>query len=233
MSLPILVNTDFTNGADRISQNADTTTQLNDYISTFENRYIKSLLNDLMFTEIRDNVTLHSKYTALINGVDWLDDDGDLHVLEGFKKALKGFIYYHFVGDNFMSTPVGNVRNSPEISTQVTTGQNTQICNNRFNAGIDYYLQCLDFVLNYDKIYEDINSSVESPAGTFTIAVDSTLYLETGDTVTISGVDYVIANLIADTSFEITATAGTVFSGSFFYQPFKDANLYNISKEWL
>lgn len=233
MSLPILLNTDFANGATRISQNADTTTQLRDYISTFENRYIKSILNDLMFSEIRDNGPIHSKYTALINGVDWTDSDGDFHVLEGLKSAMKGFIYYHFVGDNFNSTPVGNVRSLPEISQQVTTGQNTQICNDRFNEGIRIYEQCLDFVSYYDKIYEDIDSSVESPAGTFTIACGSTLYLEDGDTVTISGVDYVVSSLIVDTSFVITATAGTVFSGQFFYEPFKEANLYTISRNWL
>ena len=233
MSLPILLNTDFVNGSTRISQNAEVTTQLTDYISTFENRYIKSLLNDLMFTEIRDNGTLHSKYTALIEGVDWIDTEGDLNVLEGFKSALKGFIYYHYVGDNFSSTPVGNVRSLPETSQQVTTGQNTQIAFSRFNEGVSFYRQCVSFVSFYNKINEDIDSSVESPAGTFTISCGSTLHLENGDTGTLSGVNYVVAAVIANTSFVITATAGTVFSGAFYYEPFKEANLYNIKREWL
>ena len=231
MSLPILLNTDFTNGSTRISQNVDVTTQLNDYISTFENRYIKQLLNDEMFIAIRDGS--HSKYTALINGVDWTDSDSEVHVLVGLKEALKGFIYFHYVGDNFNSTPVGNVRSLPEVSQQVTSGQNTQISFRRFNEAVNYYRECVSFCSYYSKIDEDINSSVESPAGTFTIAVDSTLYLETGDTVNIGGVDYVTANVVTDTSFEITATAGTIFSGSLSYQPFKDANLFNIDKAWL
>jgi len=233
MSLPILLNTDFENGATRITQNIDVTTQLSSYISTFENRYIKSILNDEMFTKIRDNETLHSKYTALIDGVDYTDADGCLIVLEGLKLALKGFIYYHYVGDNFNSTPVGNVRSLPEISQQVTTTYNLQIAHLRWNEGVTFYRKCISFVNFYERIDEAIVSSVESPAGTYTISCASTLYLEDGDTVTLEGVDYVVSSLVANTSFVITGAAGLVFTGEFYYEPFKDANLYNINKEWL
>lgn len=233
MSLPILVNTDFTNGPFRVSQNADVTTQLNAYISEFERHYILILLNAAMYAEIRDNSPIHSKYTDLINGAEWTDSDGDTYTFRGLKHALKYFVYYHYVGDNFNSTPVGNVRNLPETAQQVTEGQNTQIAFNRFNTGVDYYNECKEFVDYYERIDEDIVSAVESPAGTYTVTVASTKYLEDGDTITYNNTEYTVSSVVTDTSFVITGAAGLTIEGSFYYEPFKDANKDIILSAWL
>jgi len=232
MSLPILLSTDFLTGSTLISQNAQTTTQLTAYIAEFEDRYIKDLLNDEMFIAMRDGT--HAKYTALTDGVDWTDDDDTVHRLTGLKTALLQFVYYHFVSDAFMSTPVGNTKNAAELSTMVANGNNQQIVFKRFNEGINYYNECRDFVNFYQNMDEVITGSTESPSGTYAITVASTLYLDTGDTITLGGVNYVVSSVVVDTGFTITGDAGLSLNGlTYTYTPFYLPNLTLIKDAWL
>lgn len=233
MSLPVTTTTDYTSGSVKISTTRFGADDLTTYITEWEQKYIKLLLNGLMFSEIRDQSPLHTKYTALINGVDWLDDDGDTHVLRGLKEALTRFVYYHFGRDYFLATVIGKGRNLNENATNLTAGENQQVVNSRFNEGVNMYDECLDFVSFYQDVEGSITNVVEAPAGTYTVDTPSTLYLDNGDTVTINNVDYVTSSLIVNTSFVITGDAGLDLGDSYTYEPFDEPNLTILKMAWL
>jgi len=236
MSLPITVPaTDYVSGSVKISTTRFQADDLTTVITEWEQYYIKVLLDDLMYTEIRDNVTLHSKYTALIDGVTWVDDQSTpkTHVLRGLKEALRRFCYWHYQRDYFLNTVIGDARNLNENATNLTPSEQTQYNNLRYYEGVDIYDQCRAFVDFYEKITGSITSSVESPAGTYTISTPSTLYLEDGDTITLEGVDYVVGTVIANTSFVISGDAGLTFGDSYIYQPFFEPNLTKLDLPWL
>ncbi len=233
MSLPITTTADYTSGTIKISTTRFDATELTEYITEYEAPTIKALLDDLMYIDIRDGSPLHSKYTALIDGVDWTDDEGDTHVLRGLKEVLKRFVYWHFNSDDFIETVIGKARNLNENSDNLSMGTNNQVINRRYNQGVDRYNECMDFVSFYQDLTGTITSDVEAPAGTYTIQTPLTLYLEDGDTVTINGVDYVVGSLVADTSFVITGDAGLTLGTEYTYTPFEDPNLTIISRQWL
>lgn len=233
MALPITTTADYTSGTIKISTTRFDATELEAYITEWEAPTIKDLLNDEMYIDIRDDSPLHSKYTALINGVDWTDDDGDVHVLRGLKEVLKRFVYWHFNSDDFIETVIGKARNLNENADNLSMGTNNQVINRRYNQGVDRYNECMDFVSFYQDLTGTITSDVEAPAGTYTIQTPLTLYLEDGDTVTINGVDYVVGSLVADTSFVITGAAGLTLGTKYTYAPFDDPNLTIISRQWL
>ena len=91
MSLPILTPADFT-GVLAISQNSFKEEKLQEYITTYESKYLRELLSEEAYRDIRDQSPLDQKYIDLINGVDWVDDDGDQRNSRGLKEQLKYLI---------------------------------------------------------------------------------------------------------------------------------------------
>jgi len=230
--LPILSALDFEDGITRISQNGSTTTQLDAYISEIEPISIKRLLNSLMLSEIMAQATLSEKYNDLINGVEWFDNDGNQYSSDGLKEALRYFVYYQFMGDNFISTPIGNTQSTPELSTQLQRGVNAQIVRQRFNRGVDIYNDVVLFiVLHTDMPLEILSESFNS--GIYTLGVDSTKYLYDGDIITLGNNNYIVSNVVQDVSFDITEVSGLTFIGDVFkHSPFRGAKLEIIDKQW-
>jgi len=234
MSLPILTPSDFT-GPLRISQNQFADDRLALYITEWESYYLRCLLNDEAYNEILAQSPLEEKYTDLINGATWTDSDGDIRVSTGLINVLKHFVYYRYMADNWLNTPVGITQNKNENSTRATDGMNAAIIKNKHNRGVDIWLnEVLPFISEYQDLRQDITGFTDDGGGLYTILTASTKYLADGDIVSISNDDYTVANLVTDTSFEITASgAGLTFSGYFIYEPYKDYNLPILQTAWL
>lgn len=235
MGLPITAPADYI-GPVNISQAQFKANDLKDYITEFEPQYLRDVLNDLIFSEISAQPTLEKKYTDLIDGVTYINDEGDTVINKGLKSALKYWIYYHFVSDNFINSGTGNTINHNENSNIVPSGANTQIAYSRWNEGVRIY-ECdiFPFIQFYSSISTVITSSVDNGGGNYTINLPSTLYLVDGDTVTINGIDYIISTLVANVSFDISGAAlGLDFAGdSVIYEPFANISFNNFGRAWL
>lgn len=233
--LPILTPADFV-GPYKISNNQFTEDILEQYITDYEQYYIKKLFSDQAYIDISTQDPLQQKYLDLINGVTWFDSTADENkVLQGFKKMLVRLVFYHWKADNFQESPVGSTQNLNENSTRVSDGANRANINRIYNQAIEIYCnELIQFIIEYDSIQEPILSFVDEGAGLYTINVSETTYLADGNIVSIGGVEYTVSNVTADTSFQInTGTPGESFTGNVYYEPFKDFNLPKLSTAWL
>ncbi|MDX5586503.1 MAG: hypothetical protein QNK20_16575 [Aureibaculum sp.] len=234
--LPILTPSDFI-GVYAITQNDFKETDIQDYINTLEEQYIRQLLSDEAYHDISTQNPLSQKYIDLIDGVNWVDDCDVKRINKGLKEVLKYFIYYHYVGDNFAQTVTGNnSMPSSENAVHLANGKNTQIANNRYNRGLDLYTcDIAPFVVENDYKSTTVVNSIDN-TGTYTLTCEDITYMQDGDEVTVNNTVYTASNV--DTglkTFDITeATVGLIFNDAKVnYEPFEDYNLPNLKKEWL
>ena len=222
MSFPITVPADYV-GYLAISKNPFKEDKFEAYIAKAEPDIIKYLLNEQAFIEIRDASVLPERYDDLINGTGWTDTQGDSRNLTGLKTILLHFIYYRFVADNWQHTITGTTQNKNENSEKFPDGANKQAVYNRYNYGIDlYYDELIPFISEFMKITENITGFVDNGGGSYTIQTASTKYLADGDIINYDNVEYVVSNVVTDTSFDInTGVAGQTISGTYYYQPYK------------
>jgi hypothetical protein len=226
MALPITDKTDYT-GVVKIT--TQTGSQLTEFITEFEMFYIRMLLNDQVFNDINTLPNpLPQKYLDLINGVNYTNEDGDFVAYQGFKRVLLRMIYGEFLSKNFQASISGNVRSFNENS-EVLVPENSVVVALKFNEGIRIYEQEVwAFLDEFRELDEEITSSSEV-AGTYTLGVASTRYLDNGFTVTIGDTDYVVANVVTDTSFDITDVTGKDFTGlTVKYEPFYEIEFINV-----
>ena len=216
MALPITIKTDY-KGKIRISTAKGT--QLDEYITEYERKYLKMLLNVECYNDIKDTDPLSQKYLDLINGVQYTNDNGDLVDFEGLKKILLRFIYAEYVSDNFQTSIGGNVSSINENSTVLKAG-NTTIISQRYNEAVDRLCGLYEF-LEEHKLYNPEITQANSNGTTTVVSVASTKYLYDGDTVTINDVDYVVSNVVTDVSFDVLAGFFVVNAGDDLkYKPF-------------
>lgn len=152
----------------------------------------------LFIAGLAETPTVHAKWTALKNGADQC---------RGVKKMLKYFIYAEWINTgNYINTVSGMSSNQAENATALTPGQIAQLYDNAYNKGVAIYKEVADWI-------DEINSSEEitSVVG-LTVNTADTKYLVNGDTVTIGGEDYVIGDLVADTSFTTSTSVGNATS---------------------
>lgn len=220
MALPVIDITNFT-GWTKIAGNQFRDDKLTEYITLFKEEYLRKILGDSAFLDILN--TAKTKWTDLLNGVDYVDIDGDNRRNDGLVDQIVKFIYFEFIRDNFSSSQVGKVKAVNENSTILNGDEVGALVRSRYNSGVRVLHGSLfDFLENYETIIEPITGFVDNADNTYTINVASTLYLDNGDEVNIGGTDFVISGLIVDTSFVITAgSIGLSFSGNAIWEPYE------------
>lgn len=236
MSLPITAPADYI-GYLAVSKNQFKEDKFEEYITKFEKYYLKCVLSDQAYIDVRDQSSLDQKYLDLINGVDWVDvsDNDKNKVLTGFKTMLLHFIYYHYVADNWQHTVTGTTQNYNENSKRLPDISNKQAVYNRYNYGVDlYYSELIPFITEFKKITEDITGFIDNGGGSYTIQTASTKYLVDGDAITYNNTKYTVSNLVANVSFDInTGVAGQTISGKYYHEPYYQYNLPTIGRSWL
>lgn len=218
MSLPITTKEDY-KGRVRISTQKGS--QFDEYIAYFERYYLKTLINVETYNGIKDNDPLQQKYIDLIDGVQYVDDCGDLIDFEGLKPVLLRFIYSKYNSDNFQTSIGGNVSSSNENSS-VLKAENTIIVAQRYNEAVDMYK---NDVYKFLKEFECIEKSIENDiqgAGFHIIFVDETKYIYTGDKVTIDNTEYNVIDVPNSTEIHINyiGTSGDFNGKNVSWKPF-------------
>ena len=220
MAIPVIDIASF-KGWLKVSGNQFKDDKLLEYVSLFEEEYMRRILGDGAFLEI-GNLDLQ-KWTDLMEGVDYINLDGDNKRNTGITDQLIKFIYFEFIRDNFASSQVGKVKSSNENSSLLTGDEVGAVVRARYNSAVRALHESIFlFLENYEQIDEPITGFVDNADNTYTINAAKTLYLVDGDTVTIQGTEFVISGLVVNTSFVIDAGAvGLSFSGNVTYKPYE------------
>lgn len=150
---PILTTSDFV-GSLTLSKNSLQEENLTAFIEETEKELTLNMLGSEIFIGLRD--TDESKYTDLIDGVDYTDSNGKVNVMKGFKAVLKQLVWALWIKDNWQNTPVGNVKGLNENSSDVDNNQTKSIMYERYNTGIDLFnTNILPFLLFKTDDYGD------------------------------------------------------------------------------
>jgi hypothetical protein len=222
----MLSATDFV-GEFKLSQNAYDVTEINMFITQFEELYLRDLLGDNLYKDFIAGLaagTVLQKWTDLQDGCYYkiIDDENSTETndifqvkFEGVKKMLKYFIWFEYVNKNQQKhTIAGQVVSNTENGTMVSGIDLTKNLINMYNKGVDIYNQAIDF-LTVQNDYTDIVSIV----GTLVTTI-RTKYLANADTVTINSTTYTIGTLSADVSFVTNVAASGTTWQKYFYPNF-------------
>lgn len=230
MPLPVIAYSDFI-GWIKISANTFKQGFLQEYIDDFLDKYLSEVIGDDAFSQIQDDSVPLQKWTDLIEGRMYTDSSGIVRKWEGLTGALKKFIYFEFIRDNFTNTQVGKVKPNNENSENVGNGEIANIARSRYNSASMVTRDPLNSYLEaFNELSEEITSFIDNSDDTYTINVASTEYLYDGDTVTIDNVEYVVSNVVVNTSFGIDAgQIGLSYSGASSWKPYEDVLYCPIS----
>lgn len=221
MPLPIIGLSNFI-GWLKISANQFKETRINDYVTLFLEDYLRDILGDAAFIDIVNNTK--TKWTDLLDGVDYVNEDGKNRRNYGITEQLVKLIYFEIVRDDFSSSQVGKIKANNENSVVLTGDEQSIIAMQRRNSAVRKLQGSVhDFLDNYEEIKEPITGFIDNADNTYVIQLASTKYLDNGDIVEILGVEYTISGLIVDISFIIDAGAtGLSFSGNAVWHPYED-----------
>jgi hypothetical protein len=116
----ILIDADDFVGKWAIAQDDYSTDRIDEYITTFEKKYLVELLGvelfDLFQADLVAQVPQTAIYISIFNEF-YIDDGSCVFHSEGMKKMLLGMIYFQYVRDNdIKQTPSGTFKNTSELA---------------------------------------------------------------------------------------------------------------------
>lgn len=226
MALPIIYANSF-KGIKKLFSDQSVSDLIEDVAADVVDEWVKLILSDAAFIDIRDNNKY--KWNDLLDGVDWVDSSDIKRTHKGLTDVLRCITYFEYtknpIQHNSSGFTVHKGANSEIADTAAIYAKSSGVYNDGSQS-----LNCeiYPFIEFYSSITTPINSFVDNGLESYTILTSSTKYLDNGDSVTINGIDYIVSNLSADVSFDITAVVGLTFSGDFTYKPFTELNLPNL-----
>ena len=186
---------------------------LSDYIDMYEPIYL-----DAIIPSISSDLQAHPTYTKY----------ADI-LAAGLKNALIGFIYFHYVSDNFAATVVGNVSGNNENSTPITSSQNAQITINRYNTSGMLVNGTVASYLNDNQVIEETITGSSEITGVYTLLMPSTKWLELGTLVYIGNQEYTVNEITENTSIKIIDATGKDFTNEvLFWYPYNQESATKI-----
>jgi hypothetical protein len=209
-------------GEVNIAQNKFTVGDLNEYIERIEEKQLKCLLGDTLYLLFKadsfgNDASSRDRYKELLNGLQYTDPKDDEFIVDyvGLKRMLRLFIYSEYLPEQvYQNTIVGEVEGSSRNAFNTTIAKVNDTAEDRQRKGVDLYDSAQKFICDNNEKEYTPSSIIDQTGNVYLVSVSTTKYIQDGDTVSINGKDYVVSNLITDTSFEITETSGTVFPAS-------------------
>ena len=193
------------------------------YIDQNYESYVCDVIGAEATNEIKTTTTLPQKWNDLFNGVYYYNVSLKKWLrTRGLTYAVLRIIYFEYVGDDHVSTMVGNVRGDEEVSTRLNPyeeGLNTAKKYNHAQMSVNSELSL--WFDNYRSFEGNIDSFVDNGGGSYTINSASTIYLANNDKVKIGNIEYTVSNVVDDVSFDISGNTGLSFSGKYVYNPFE------------
>ena len=215
MALPTLTIADFT-GSLLVNSQTELFTQ---YIAEQYPQIVRDCLGGGAYADIA--TTTKTKWTDLFSGGAYpVFSTGSIAWNDGLTVAVKNFLYSSIKGDDFVPTNTGAVRALNENSMALAETQTARLAQKRYNSGVLAMQSAACFIANYANFAQPITGYVDNGGGSFTIQTSATKYLNDGDTVLIQGIEYVVSNVVSNTSFDIASIQATTFEGDYISNPY-------------
>ena len=178
MALPVISASDFEGWIDIVA-NSFKSEKLDLYVDTFREQYLRKIVGDAVYADI--SAQTRQKWTDLIVGVDYVDVNGKRKHFGGLTEALKNFIYFEFVRDDFTSTQTGKTQGSAENSERSPDLSVLNIARSRFNRGVSLVNCGTPPFLEANKEFNELaTSSNDEGDNTYTLDIPNTKYLRDG-----------------------------------------------------
>lgn len=204
MALPSISIDDF-NGEIRISKSI-----YNNYQGIIDKRYakfVRDILSDQAFVDILNTDPLPKKYQDLFNGIIYFNTSCNKNLVQtGLRNACLYNLYFYLTREGgAINTPTGTQKNkSDNANPALNYRRPVQV----YNEGVRLlYDEIYPFISNYEKLSTKVISSVDLGGNNYTINVSDTTYLSDADNVKIGNVNYLVSNLVDNTSFDVQANA--------------------------
>lgn len=217
--MSILSVSDFT-GEVNIAQNKFTNNDLSNIITRVERDTLIDILGYTLYKDFADDnfgqdSGSQQRYKDLLNGVDYDNPSKDGYTINygGLTKLLKYFVYSAYLKHQYdYNTIIGQVKGNSANSENMTAQYVNESCEYFRNLAIDLTYLVKQFIDDNNKSEVTASSIVDQTGDVYLVSVSDTSNIYDGDKVEIAGKLYTVSNLVADTSFEISETSGTVFS---------------------
>jgi hypothetical protein len=216
--MSITLTSDFT-GEVNISKNKFTVADLQAYIDRVEEDVLKKMLGDTLYLTFKadsfgNDAGSRDRFKELLNGLEYTDPSDSTYTIDyvGLKRMLRLFVYAEYLPEQvYQNTIIGEVEGSSRNAFNTSITKVNETAEDRQRIAVDLYDAAQRFICDYnDKEY--IPSSIVDQTGdVYLVSVSDTKYIQDGDSIDIDGTDYLVSNLVTDTSFEISETSGTVF----------------------
>ena len=216
--MSITLTSDFT-GEVNISKNKFTVADLQAYIDRVEEDVLKKMLGDTLYLTFKadsfgNDAGSRDRFKELLNGLEYTDPSDSAYTIDyvGLKRMLRLFVYAEYLPEQaYQNTIIGEVEGSSRNAFNTSITKVNETAEDRQRLAVDLYDAAQRFISDYnDKEYIP-SSIVDQNGNVYLVSLGSTKYIQDGDSIDINGTDYVVSNLVTDTSFEISETSGTVF----------------------
>ena len=216
--MSITLTSDFT-GEVNISKNKFTVADLQAYIDRVEEDVLKKMLGDTLYLTFKadsfgNDAGSRDRFKELLNGLEYTDPSDSTYTIDyvGLKRMLRLFVYAEYLPEQvYQNTIIGEVEGSSRNAFNTSITKVNETAEDRQRIAVDLYDAAQRFISDYnDKEYVP-SSIVDQTGNVYLVSVSDTKYIQDGDSIDIDGTDYVVSNLVTDTSFEISETSGTVF----------------------
>jgi hypothetical protein len=216
--MSITLTSDFT-GEVNISKNKFTVADLQAYIDRVEEDVLKKMLGDTLYLTFKadsfgNDAGSRDRFKELLNGLEYTDPSDSTYTIDyvGLKRMLRLFVYAEYLPEQvYQNTIIGEVEGSSRNAFNTSITKVNETAEDRQRIAVDLYNAAQRFISDYnDKEYIP-SSIVDQTGNVYLVSVSDTKYIQDGDSIDIDGTDYVVSNLVTDTSFEISETSGTVF----------------------
>ena len=216
--MSITLTSDFT-GEVNISKNKFTVADLQAYIDRVEEDVLKKMLGDTLYLTFKadsfgNDAGSRDRFKELLNGLEYTDPSDSTYIIDyvGIKRMLRLFVYAEYLPEQaYQNTIIGEVEGSSRNAFNTSITKVNETAEDRQRLAVDLYDAAQRFISDYnDKEYIP-SSIVDQNGNVYLVSLGSTKYIQDGDSIDINGTDYVVSNLVTDTSFEISETSGTVF----------------------
>ena len=114
------------------------------FIREAENLDVKPVIGDGLFIALHKD---YERFTALLNGGVYENEDGELKSFTGLKTALSYFVYARLVRNNDgQVTRMGFVNKDNDHSTRASELERERIYNDAVAIARRYMHECMDFI---------------------------------------------------------------------------------------
>lgn len=153
----IISNTDFI-GRWKIAQSGETTKDLNEFISKYEQFYLVQLLGkelfDLFAADLIDKVPQTQRFIDIFEEF-YRDEESCVYHSQGMKAMVLGFVYFHYVrAQRIANTTQGNVISMVETSENHSSFSGLV---SRFNESVDTLNAIQWFIQDNESDYSEEN----------------------------------------------------------------------------